>query len=173
MRTTNFFNKHHGSLLRITCPFCEEEADYELVEQRPAFFLLSWLKIGCTWSVKCTACGTEVALEDDERNRALELARCLQQRREGRMNEETYRNRLAHCRLRALEEVSARNDNWTCAECDTEVPVTFDACWQCNTRNPDAPEPSDDEEAPTGLPMTIIHDPVDGTRIFSHSRLRD
>jgi rubredoxin len=140
----------HGVLLVWTCPRCEEERAFHLIERGVTLNLLG-ADLGRRADMldaRCVTCGYEHPVDPAEAERLKVVAEATARYLTGRLPADPYRQAVEQAGTKLVAELKALVETWKCPTCGEDNPASFDACWKC--AESDADEESSAESPPEG-----------------------
>jgi hypothetical protein len=144
-----------GACLVWKCPKCEDIRDYHLLESRVQMSVAG-LALGestAMLDLRCVTCQFELRVPPGERalvGQAREITKAF---RQGQMNPQKYIETIKALPARFIKDLLALTQEWKCAECGEENPVTFGTCWKCQAKHHEGePELSEDAKPLSDFP---------------------
>ena len=123
----------HGKTVETKCPGCSEAAWFHLVQKQPRDRLLSLLRLGKSWALKCSSCGFSLPIRHADVAGAQRLNENYKAFEEGRVTTEQLREVWAETPLTVLHDLRNDADLHKCPKCGEENPNAFTNCWSCDT----------------------------------------
>lgn len=143
-----------GAYLIWKCPECEEQRHYHLIESHVQMKLhgMGLGENNTLLDLRCATCAYELRVPPTERalvDQAHELTQAFQQ---GQLTAEVYAAKIRELPARFIKDLLALTQEWKCPSCGEANPVTFNACWNCQSKQKKAPlEISDDAQPLPGF----------------------
>jgi|ERR1700722_3668360 hypothetical protein len=141
---------NEGLFLIWKCPRCEDLRNYELIVGKGNYSL-----VGFTFSrpvtlldLRCSVCRFELSVAPAEMNLLTQARDQTQLLISGNLSAESYQTAIRRLPARFVKELVSLTANWTCRKCGELNPVTFDSCWNCQSKENSASAQLSDEAKP-------------------------
>lgn len=133
----------HGLALPINCFKCDSGAIHLFEYPRPrsqGFFKLFIYRLSFSnasiWGLRCNSCKAELEVPKNELAAIKEINSQTSLLQKGEISTDEYVSKIQESHLPEISSKLNILHNWTCAECESENPLTFETCWNCSTPHP-------------------------------------
>lgn len=125
-----------GVYLVWKCPKCEEQRHYHLIESHVQMQTHGVTLGGknTMLDLRCATCAYELRVPPEERAQADQARDITQQFLQGKLDAANYMAQIKAIPARFIKDLLALTEEWKCPSCGEENPVTFDACWSCQSK---------------------------------------
>jgi len=129
--------KNKGLCLVWECPRCEEQRDYYLIVSKGNFSLagLEFSEPTTMLDLRCSKCGFELKVALSESQLLAQASEATIHLKRGELTAEAYRAAILALSARFLNDLASLTQTWKCSKCGEANPITFDACWSCQSKH--------------------------------------
>ena len=122
-----------GPTYNARCAACGKTGLFNLISGKVtlAIAFVPVAKGGQTWALQCPNCGVQLVLPELDAANAISLNRELMNRPSPEISHSELQALMSRFPLPSIENWLRANTNWICPQCKSEVPETFEECWNC------------------------------------------
>ncbi len=141
---------NEGLFLVWKCPRCDDLRNYDLVVSEGNYAMLGFTfsKPVTMLDLRCSACRFELRVAPSEMNLLIQARDQTQFLIRGDLSAEAYRAAIQELPARFVKDLMSLTANWTCPKCEELNPVSFDSCWNCQTKENSGQVEQQDEAKP-------------------------
>ena len=145
--------KNKGTILKVDCPKCKENSEYQLIEEidyAPAIYKLLFVKDEHRWRIECKNCQHFVKvppLEADKLHIIDEMGAKMQS---GEIPPDEFY--AVFSQFSFVVELLNQSHAWDCPTCNENVSWNYQVCWSCDTPNPDFDGMENQRKPPQFIP---------------------
>jgi len=145
-----------GACLVWKCPQCEVVKRYHLISGGIQITVVGLGIAGSesfVYDLRCATCKYDLRVPAKELPIVEQCRELTSQLAYGQLSAEAYGAKIKELPARFIKELLALTQEWKCTTCGEENPITFDACWSCQSKQKKAPtlEVSDDAQPLPGF----------------------
>ena len=96
-----------------------------------------WGKSRSAYYFECPNCHMVWDIPDNEVEEVHRLNSLAKNLNNGSVSENEYLHAFKNSGSKTVKQIYDRSNTWICAQCNSEVPATFEVCWSCGSDCPD------------------------------------
>jgi phage FluMu protein Com len=128
--------KDDGAYLIWKCPKCEEQRHFHLIESHVQMQThgVTLGEKNTMLDLRCATCAYELRVSPTERELVEQAHALTQDFQQGKLTAEAYAAKIKELPARFIRDLLALTMEWKCPGCGEANPITFDVCWNCQSK---------------------------------------